>query len=162
MRKLTFALACIVVLARAGAAEAQVLQRYNTGQWLVEANATRGTFQNCTATGTYGGGAKVMLMLTRNMVWGVGIDNPTWNWAPQSQGDITYRVDSRRPRSSRARALSRTRLLIVLADSRRLFEEIRRGSRMNFRPHGHAAFGITLRGTSVALNELVACIRRYR
>jgi hypothetical protein len=145
-----------------GAAEAQVLQRYNTGQWTIEANATNRVFQNCTATGRYGGGAQVIFMLTRNLVWGIGIENPRWNWTPQSQGDLTYWVDGRAPRTSRVRALTRTRLLILLADSRHLFEEIRRGNRMHFRPHGHNTFNITLVGTSIALNELMACVRRYR
>jgi len=146
----------------AGKADAQVLQRYSTGQWVIEANATKNVFQNCTATGSYGGGAQVVFMLTRNLVWGVGIENPKWNWTPQSQGDLTYWVDGRAPRTSKARALSRTRLLILLADSKQLFEEIRRGNRMYFRPHGHNAFNITLMGTSVALNELMSCVRRYR
>lgn len=156
------AILAVAMLLAGRAADAQVLQRYNTGSWVVEAHATKGDFRNCTATGAYGGGAQVMFMLTRNLVWGVGIENPSWNWAPQSQGDLTYWVDSRRPRTSRVRAVSRTRLLILLADSRSLFEEIRRGSRMYFRPHGRGAFNITLRGTSVALNELLSCVRRYR
>lgn len=146
----------------AGEANAQVLQRYNTGQWVIEANAGNRNFQNCTATGSYGGGAKVIFMLTRNLVWGIGIENPRWTWTPKSQGDLTYWVDSRTRRTSKVRALSRTRLLILLADSRQLFEEIRRGERMFFRPHGHNVFNITLRGTSVALNELMACVRKYR
>jgi hypothetical protein len=151
-----------VILLLVGPADAQVLQRYSTGQWTVEANATNRVFQNCTATGAYGGGAQVVFMLTRNLVWGIGIENPKWTWTPQSQGNLSYWVDGRAPRTSKVRALSRTRLLILLADSRQLFEEIRRGQRMYFRPLGHNVFNITLRGTSVALNELMSCVRKYR
>ena len=53
-------------------------------------------------------------------------------------------------------------LLIPLADSQQLFHEIRQGNRMFFEPEGANSFSITLVGTSVALNELMACVRRYR
>jgi hypothetical protein len=145
-----------------GEAGAQVLQRYNTGQWVIEANASEGVFQNCTATGKYGGGAQVVFMLTNKLVWGIAIVNPRWNWTPKSEGDLTYWVDGRAPRTSRVRAMSSTHLLILLADSTQLFQEIRRGSKMYFRPHGHNVFSITLHGTSVALNELLACAQKYR
>jgi len=162
MLKTVVGMIAVSFLLFTGKADAQVLQRYNTGQWVIEANATKNVFQNCTATGRYGGGAQVVFMLTRNLVWGIGIENPKWNWTPQSQGDLSYWVDGRSPRTGKTRALSRTRLLILLADSKQLFEEIRRGNRMYFRPHGHNVFNITLIGTSVALNELMSCVRRYR
>lgn len=146
----------------ASAASAQVLQTYSTGSWQIAANADRGTFQNCTASGQYGGGASVLFMLTRDIVWGLAITNPRWNWRTGSEGAVTYRVDSFERREGRARALSATQLLIPLADSSQLFNEIRQGNNMYFEPQGAAGFSITLVGTSVALNELMACVRRYR
>jgi hypothetical protein len=146
----------------AGAGGAEVLQRYNTGAWVVEANADRGAFQNCTATGSYGGGASVLFMLTRDIVWGVAINNPKWNWRSGSEGGVTYWIDSFQRRTGRARALSATRLLVPLADSQELYREIRQGNTMYFEPEGAAGFSITLVGTSVALNELMACVRRFR
>jgi hypothetical protein len=146
----------------AGAAGADVLQRYSTGSWTIEANADRGTFQNCTATGTYGGGASVLFMLTRDVVWGIAINNPRWNWRSGSEGPLNYWIDSWSRRSGRARALSATRLLVPLEDSQQLFREIRQGNTMYFEPEGASGFSITLIGTSVALNELMACVRRYR
>lgn len=146
----------------AGPARAEVLQRYNTGAWVVEANANSGGFQNCTATGKYGGGASVVFMLTRTMNWGIAINNPAWNWRPGSRGPISYWVDGGSARRNNATAMTQSRLLILLADSSRLFEEIRLGDRMYFRPDGHDAFSMTLKGTSVALNELMSCVRKYR
>jgi hypothetical protein len=146
----------------AGPAGAEVLQRYNTGSWVIEANADRGTFQNCTATGQYGGGAAVMFMVTRDIIWGMAITNPRWTWRPGSQGPVTYRIDSFGSRTGQAKALTSTQLLIPLADSQQLFHEIRQGNNMYFNPQGAEGFSITLIGTSVALNELLACMRRYR
>lgn len=162
MRRYLASLLGLTILLFAGTAGAQVLQRYNTGSWVLEANATSGTFQNCTATGSYGGGASVLFMLTRDLVWGVAITNPRWNWRVGSEGSVTYRVDSFQSRNGRGRALSPTRLLVSLADSQQLFREIRGGNTMYFQPQGAAPFSITLVGTSVALNELIACVRRYR
>lgn len=160
-RILATALATVTLLA-AGAANAEVIQRYSTGSWTVEANATNGSFQNCSATGQYGGGASVLFMLTRTFNWGIGIVNPSWNWRTGSEGDISYWVDSYQRRSGRARALSPNNLLILLADSQQLFQEIRGGNTMYFEPSGAKGFTITLVGTSVALNELLACVKRYR
>jgi hypothetical protein len=143
-------------------ANAEVLQRYSTGQWEIEANATRGSFENCTATGQYGGGASVMFMLTRTFTWGVAVTNPRWNWEKGTEGNVSYWVDSFQRRQGRVRALGSTELMVLLADSQQLFQEIRGGDTMYFQPQGADQFSITLIGTSVALNELMACVRRYR
>jgi hypothetical protein len=162
MRRYLASLLGLAVLSFAGTASAEVLQRYSTGSWSIEANADNGTFQNCTATGSYRGGASVLFMLTRGLIWGVVITNPAWNWRVGSEGNVTYRVDSFGTRSGRARALASNRLLIPLADSQQLFQEIRGGNTMYFQPQGAGSFSITLVGTSVALNELINCVRRYR
>ncbi|TXL72843.1 hypothetical protein FHP25_24055 [Vineibacter terrae] len=162
MRRYLAAILGVAGLFVAGGAGAEVLQRYSTGSWMVEANADKGAFQNCTATGQYGGGASVLFMLTRGLVWGVAITNPNWNWRNGSEGGVTYWIDSNGRRNGRARALAANRLLIPLADSQQLFHEIRQGNRMFFEPEGASGFSITLVGTSVALNELMACVRRYR
>ncbi|MCW5748757.1 MAG: hypothetical protein KIT36_21390 [Alphaproteobacteria bacterium] len=162
MRKFVAPVAGLAACLAAGAAGAEVIQSYNTGAWVIEANAEQGAFQNCTATGHYGGGASVLFMLTRDIVWGLAINNPNWNWRTGSEGPVSYWVDSYGRRSGRARALSATRLLIPLADSQQLFHEIRLGNNMYFEPQGAAGFSITLIGTSVALNELMSCVRRYR
>ena len=160
-RHLASILGFIAFLAN-GAAAGEVLQRYNTGRWVVEANAERGTFQHCTATGQYGGGASVLFMLRKDFVWGVAITNPRWSWRSGSEGPIAYWIDSHGCRNGQARAVSATQLLVLLADSPQLFNEIRAGNTMYFEPQGASGFTITLVGTSVALNELVACVRRYR
>jgi hypothetical protein len=162
MRRILAAIMGMMALLAPETAGAEVLQRYNTGRWVIEANAERGSFQNCTATGSYGGGASVLFMLTRDIVWGVAINNPRWNWRTGSQGRISYWVDSYGRFSSTARAVAPTRLLVLLADSQQLFHQIRGGNKMFFEPDGGSGFSITLIGTSVALNELMACVRRYR
>ena len=154
-----FALATSLAI---GAADAEVIQRYSTGSWTIEANARNGALQNCTATGQYGGGASVLFMLTNTFNWGVGVINPSWNWQTGTEGDITYWVDSYQRRNGRARALGPNELMILLADSQQLFQEIRGGDTMYFEPAGAKGFTITLVGTSVALNELLTCVHRYR
>lgn len=144
-------------------AEAQVLRRYTLGPWVIQANATNGNFRNCTATSNYTGGAKVMFMLTRQATWGLGITNPKWNWNTGSRGQITYWVDNYAQTTHNAQALSRISLVIMLADSTRLFQQIRAGHRMYFRPHGNnASFSMTLKGTSAALSALLSCVRDFR
>ncbi len=160
LRAAAFSVATIGLAAPA--ARAEVVQSYHTGTWLIQANATGGVFQNCTATGSYGGGASVMFMLTNRLVWGVAINNPNWNWRTGSKGNLSYWVDGGTARSTQATATGQSRLLILLADSTQLFQEIRLGDRMFFRPDGHGAFSMTLKGTSVALNELLGCVRKYR
>ncbi|MBN9062229.1 MAG: hypothetical protein BGP06_07405 [Rhizobiales bacterium 65-9] len=145
-----------------GEAAAQILDRYNTGQWVVQANASNGAFSNCTAAAPYGGGANVTFMLTNKMVWGISLTNPQWTWRVGSRGRVSYWIDGSAPHAGSATATTPQRLILVLADSRRLFEQIRAGDRMFFRPDGHNAFSMTLKGTSVALAELMGCVRKYR
>lgn len=162
MRRFLAPLLALATFFAAGTANAQVLQRYAAGNWTIAANATNNSFQNCTGTSQYGGGASVLFMLTRTFNWGIGITNPAWNWRTGSEGDVSYWVDNYSRRSARARALSPTELMILLADSQQLFQEIRAGNKMFFEPSGANSFSITLVGTSVMLNELLACVRRYR
>lgn len=152
----------LTALLAAGAANANVIQRYSTGSWDIEANAANGSFENRTATGQYGGGASVMFMLTRTFTWGVAVTNPRWNWEKGTEGNVTYWVDSYQRRQGRVRALAATELMVLLADSQQLFQEIRAGDTMYFEPRGADRFSITLVGTSVALNELLACVRNHR
>ncbi len=162
MRRFLAPILGLTAFLAAGVTHAEVIQRYTTGSWDITANATNGAFQNCIATGQYGGGASVLFMLTRTFNWGVGITNPSWNWKTGTEGDVTYWVDSFSRRNGRARALSGTGLMILLADSQQLFQEIRGGNTMYFEPAGAKGFSITLVGTSVALNELLVCVRRHR
>lgn len=162
MRRILAPLLGFIAFFAAGAANAEVIQRYSAGNWTITANTTNGSFQNCIARGQYGGGASVLFMLTRTFNWGIGITNPAWTWRTGTEGDVSYWVDSYARRRSRARALSGTELLMLLADSQQLFQEIRGGNTMYFEPTGAKGFSITLVGTSVALNELLNCVRRYR
>lgn len=151
-----------VIMLWAPVAMAQVLDRYNTGAWVVQANAQNGAFSNCTASGSYGGGAGVVFMLTNKMAWGVSLNKPDWTWKIGSRGRVSYWVDGGRPRSGSASATAPTRLILPLADSNGLFQEIRSGDRLYFQPDGHSQFSMTLKGTSVALAELMGCVRKYR
>lgn len=162
MRKWLAIMAGLAAALVVGSAQAEVIERRNVGSWLIEANAERGRFENCSATGEYGAGAAVVFLVTRDFAWGLAIRNPAWNWRTNSEGDVTYWVDSYARRQGRANALSPTELLIPLSDSQQLFNEIRLGNNMYFEPSGVEGFSITLVGTSVALNELLACVNAYR
>jgi hypothetical protein len=162
MRKGAALIAGLMATFCVGAARAEVIQSYNTGTWLIEANAERGRFENCSATGEYGTGAAVVFLLTRDFGWGIAIRNLNWNWRTNSEGDVAYWVDSYARRQGRANALSATELLIPLSDSQQLFNEIRQGNTMYFEPHGVEGFSITLVGTSVALNEMMSCVNAHR
>jgi len=150
-----------ITMGMASGARAEVVARYDADQWLVEANAADGAFQNCTVTADYGRGAKVMFMLTREGNWGIGIVNPGFNLKAGSTGQVAYWIDDGRARSGRAKALSATSLMVMLADSAQLFDEIRGGSRMYLKV-GDDTFNLTLDGTNTALAALVGCARRHQ
>ncbi len=162
MRRYLAVILGLAAFLTAGTAAGEVLQRYSTGMWTIEATADRGSFDGCTANGQYGGGGSVLFLLTRDFAWGVAITNPRWTWRKGSEGQVSYWVDSYGRRTGKAEARSPTQLLIPLADSQQLFREIRGGNTMYFEPEGASGFSITLIGTSVALNELMSCVRRYR
>ena len=162
MRRYLASILGLAAFLAAGTAAGEVLQRYSTGMWTIEANADNGAFRHCTATGQYGNGGSVIFLLTRDFAWVVGITNPNWNWRKGSEGRVAYWIDSYGRRNGRAEALSTTQLAIPLADSQQLFQEIRGGNTMYFEPEGASGFSITLIGTSVALNEILSCVRRHR
>lgn len=150
-----------ITLGMAGSARAEVVARYDADQWLVEANASDGAFQNCTVTADYGRGAKVMFMLTREGNWGIGIVNPSFNLNAGMTGQVAYWIDDGRARSGKAKALSAKSLMVMLAASEQLFDEIRSGSRMYLKV-GDETFNLTLNGTNTALAALVGCARRHQ
>lgn len=163
LKCLTTAAALAGLLLGGAAARADVVERSVVGVWKLEAHDKNGTFEYCTATSPYGNGAEVHFMLTRKLQWTVLIKNPRWNWRPESQGSVTYWIDSHDRRDGRVMALQANVLMVVLADSQQLMEEIREGNVMYFQPQGADSFSITLKGTSDALNALMSCMRRnYR
>lgn len=160
-RYVTLAAASIALLS-IGSARSEVVGRYDMGQWVIEANASNGRFEYCASSGRYSRGAAVHFLLTREASWGMVIENPNWNWVRDSRGEVTYWVDNYRSRASGAKATAPTRLLIPLADSTRLFQEIRAGRVLYFQPRGNKPFSVTLNGTSSALSALMQCVARYR
>ena len=162
MRRYLAPVLALAAFLAAGTASGEVLQRYSTGMWTIEATADNGAFRHCSATGQYGGGSAVIFLLTRDFSWAIGITNPRWNWRKGSEARMSYWIDSYGRRSAKVEALSPTQLGMPLADSQQLFQEIRGGNKMYFEPEGAEGFSITLIGTSVGLNELLSCVRRHR
>ena len=144
-----------------GPAAADVVERQQVGPWLMEANYEGGNFQNCRIRAPYGGGAEVIFLLTRDVSWGMGIRNPTWNLIAGNKGRVDYWVDGLGRRSAVATALNPQLLLVPLADSRQLFEELRWGNVLYFTVDGNP-YNMTLRGTAVALDAMMNCVRRHR
>jgi len=157
--------ACLTVFAAlfgfAAPALADVAERAQVGMWLMEANYQRGDFQNCTISAPYGANAEVLFLLTREISWGMGIKNTNWNLNTGNTGTVRFRVDQQVTRSATAKALSRSLLLVPLPDSRALFEEIRWGNYL-YLDIGDETFNLTLKGTAVALDALMNCVRRHR
>ena len=155
-------LVCLVgLLGLAVSARADVTERRQIGFWLMEANYTRGAFQNCSIKSPYGSNAEVLFLLTRDMTWGMGVSNSRWNLNAGNSGTVRFRVDQLAVRSATAKALSSSLLLVPLPDSRQLFEEIRWGNTL-FLGIGDETFNLTLRGTAVALDAMMDCVRRHR
>jgi hypothetical protein len=161
LRKAGAVLAAALWLGFAAPASADVVERQQVGPWHLEAYYEGGEFQNCRILASYGGGAQVIFLLTRDVAWVMGIQNPSWNLVPGNKGRVDYWVDGLGRRSAVATARNQTLLAVPLADSRQLFEEIRWGNVLYFTVDG-APYNMTLRGTAVALDALMNCVRRHR
>lgn len=163
IRRMTLAavMSALALFGLAGPAAADVAERQQVGMWLMEANYNGGNFQNCTIKAGYGPNAEVIFLLTREITWGIGIRNSTWNLNTGNSGTVRFRVDQLVTRSAVAKALSPSLLLVPLPNSRQLFEEIRWGNYL-YLGIGDETFNLTLRGTAVALDALMDCVRRNR
>lgn len=151
--------AASITVGMATGARAEVMARYQTNQWTVEANGTDGAFRNCSMSATYGR-SKVMFVLTREGSWGIGVTSPDFNLTPGATGRVAYWVDDVIPRGGNARAIDARTLLVPLENSTQLFEEFRLGSMMNIKA-GNQTFQFSLNGTSAALAALTGCARRH-
>ena len=140
---------------------AEVVERRQVNQWVLEANYGDGSLQNCTIKAPYGGGSEVLFMLTRDVKWGLGVRNPSWNLNAGNTGEVRYWVDQLQRRTATGRAINRNLLLVPLADSRQLFEELRWGNVLYF-TIDRDTFNMTLKGTAVALDQLLSCVQRHR
>lgn len=152
-------LACIAV-DMSGSAGAEVVARYQANQWTIEANASSGTFQNCTMSPAAGRGAKVVLLLTRDGKWAIGAVNPTARLATGATTRLAYWVDDVIPRGGTATAIDETTMVAPLANATQLFEEFRLGSLINVQVGGDT-FQFSTNGTSAALAEVIRCVRRH-
>ncbi len=143
-----------------GSAYAEVVARYPANQWVVEANASGGTFQNCAMSPAASRGAKVVLMLSRDGKWGIGVMNLTARQAPGLTSRLAYWVDDVIPRGGTATAVDETTMVAPLANTTQLFEELRLGSMMNVQVGGDT-FHFSTNGISAALAAVNSCVRRH-
>ncbi len=156
-------LAAVVMILASGTtsgARAEVIARYQSSPWLVEANASNGEFQNCTMSADQARGAKVLIVLTPGDKWAIGVMNPGFNLKPGAAGQVSYWVDDVIPRGGAAKAIDGKTLLAPLENAPQLFEEFRLGSMMNVKV-GNETLQFSLNGTSAALATLIGCSRRH-
>jgi hypothetical protein len=159
-RKLALA-AVLATTAGAESALAEVVERRQVNQWVLEANYGNGALQNCSIKASYGAGAEVLFMVTRDVKWGMGVRNASWNLNTGNKGQVRYWVDQHARRTATATAINRNLLAVPLADSKQLFDEIRWGNVLYFTVD-RDTFNMTLKGTAVALDQLLNCVQRHR
>ena len=152
-------LASVMMDATRGA-HAEVVARYQANQWVIEANASSGTFRNCTMSPASGRGAKVVLMLARDGKWGIGMTNPAVKLAQGATSRLAYWVDDVLPRGGTATAVDETTLVGPLSNATQLFEEFRLGSMITVQVGGDT-LQFSTNGTSAALAAVISCVRRH-
>jgi hypothetical protein len=141
-------------------ARAEVVARYPTNQWVVEANASGGTFQNCSMSPAAGSGPKIILVLSRDGKWGIGVMNLAARPSPGAARNLSYWVDDVLPRGAAASAVDEKTLVAPLANATQLLEEIRLGSMMNVQVGG-STLHYSTNGASAALTAVIGCVRRH-
>ena len=128
-RHALLAFAMLVATALHGTANAKINKPHMLGNWLVATitDDTSGQFTECSALTDYKNGFVLAFLLTRDLTWAIGFQNNRWQFAPQTQLDIKYKIDNGDIREAEGIAVARDTVRIALPADEALFEEFRKG-----------------------------------
>ena len=156
------ALAVALLLASTAPTRAGVIEEFNVEGWIVGAYSDNrtGLFSHCATSVPYRSGLSLLFHLNRNYLWTMGFSNPRWQLNVGSEYSVSYNID-RGPRFyARGRVINNNFVQADLADSRALFENFRRGSRLHVQAGGDA-FVFNLTNSSRALAATLECTQRH-
>jgi tetratricopeptide (TPR) repeat protein len=159
-RHALLAFAMLVATALHGTADAKINKPHMLGNWLVATitDDASGQFTECSALTDYKNGFVLAFLLTRDLTWAIGFQNNRWQFAPQTQLDIKYKIDNGEIREAKGIAVARDTVRIVLPTDEALFEEFRKGQMLAITA-GQGGSQFSLKTTSRMLAELMKCAK---
>ncbi len=141
-------------------ADAKINKPHMLGNWLVATitDDASGQFTECSALTDYKNGFVLAFLLTRDLTWAIGFQNNRWQFAPQIQLDIKYKIDNGEIREAKGIAVARDTIRIVLPTDEALLEEFRKGQMLAITA-GQGGSQFSLKTTSRMLAELMKCAK---
>jgi hypothetical protein len=144
-------------------AEAKTIETRDVGDWQLVALADdSGNPNTCYVLGaSVSDGQLMSVMIDDRRQWTLVIHNEKWDLGDGATRDLTYAIDGGTPVPGTAHAFGPKLLRFVLGESFAATEPLRRGNRMEirFKQGGRASF--SLKGSSNALDALLACATRH-
>lgn len=156
---LGIAIAAVIFSSRVSAA---TIESFDSGVWSGGAYSSNqdGRFSHCAMSAPYKSGITVLFVITRDFQWSINFTNDAWKLDRGSKYDLTYWIDGYAAQQGKATAISDKLVSLPLADSQQLFERFRKGLKLTVVAAGQT-FNFNLVDTSVALNRILGCAKRY-
>jgi hypothetical protein len=143
--------------------EARTIEERDVGDWQLVALADdSGTPKTCYVLGaSVSDGQLMTVMIDDKREWYLVVHNEKWELSDGARRDLTYAIDGGAPVAATADALGPKILRVALGVSFDATEPLRRGNRIEirFEQGGRASF--SLKGSSNALDALLACATRH-
>ena len=152
----------VLMASVSGAALAEaVVEKFDANaewNWEGELKYVDGKMELCSVQSSYQNDI-LMFMLDRERNFMLGIISPDWTLKKESKAPITYWVDSYKEYKGTAVAAATTAIIVELPKSDTLFEQLRKGGKLNF-DFRDETFWYGLDGTKKALEALWTCVDR--
>ncbi len=149
--------ATALVLVSAGAS---AQGNFSYGAWKGRAFATDGAFTHCAMSAKYRSGVQMLFAITRDYNLNMGFAHQDWTLPVGRNFPVSYRIDRRAAKQAPGRVVNPKQFVIDLPDRNAIFREFRSGKTLRMVIPGRT-FRMSLKGTSGALNKLLACTRRF-
>ncbi len=143
-------------------AKGGVIERISVAGWEGAAYTSEtGRFSHCAVSAKYKSGIELIFSVSDDYSWRIGFVSDAFNMTKGQSIDITYFIDTNRPRFVHGRAISKTSVVVELPSTTEVFDQFRSGKLLNVIAVGRS-LGFNLDGTHRALSELIECISRNK
>jgi hypothetical protein len=150
----------VPVVLGVGAAAAQTPPTFQSGEWIGYARfdaKQSNLFSRCTIQTQTPAPVRMALGMTRDRMLEIWLDGAKWTLETGASYPVSYAVDADAMRDGTARALSKNIARIDVADSRVMFDALKRGARLTVKA-ANETMAFTLKGTAQALDSLRQCV----
>jgi hypothetical protein len=153
----------VSLFACAWSGEATTLEERKIGDWqLVAVADDAGNAAACYVLGaSFSNGQSMSFLIDDKQEWYLVFHSEKWGLGDDATRELTYAIDGGAPITATAYGLGPSMLRVPLGVNFEATETLRRGSRLEvrFRQGGQASF--SLKGSSSALDALLACATRH-